>query len=82
MMAEQRKLSRDHLPKVHSFSRIVAGIESVPLATRYGLDGPGFEPPLGRDFSIPVQTSPEDHAGFCKMCPGLFPGGKAARSWS
>ena len=34
---------------------------SVGIATRQWLDGPGIESRLGSRFSAPVQTSPEAH---------------------
>jgi hypothetical protein len=33
--------------------------DAVGIATRYGLDGPGFEPRWKKDFSLPIQTGPE-----------------------
>jgi len=50
---------------------------SVGTATRYGLDGPGIESRWGARFSAPVQTRP-----LVQWFLGLFPGGKAAGTWS
>jgi hypothetical protein len=47
---------------------------SVGIATRYGLDGPGFESRWGRDFSAPVQTGPGFHPAANTMGSGLFLG--------
>ena len=75
-MAEQCKVSRGHLLKVYLYLRIVAGIAySVSDMLR------AEPPPVGARFSIRVQTTPEDDADSCTMCPDLFPGGKAARAW-
>jgi hypothetical protein len=35
---------------------VVGRYSSVGIATRHGLDGPGIESRLGRDFPAPVQT--------------------------
>jgi hypothetical protein len=51
---------------------------SVGIATGYGLDVPGIESLLGRDFFAPVQTGPGAHPASCTMGTGFFPGGKAA----
>ena len=47
---------------------------SVGVATRYGLDGPGIEARWGRDFSHPSRPA---------LGPAhrVFPGGKAAGAW-
>ena len=39
----------------------------VGIATRYGVDGPGFAPQWGRDFPLPVQTGPGAHRASCAM---------------
>jgi len=49
---------------------------SVGIATRYGLDGPGFESRLERDFSIPVNTGPGVRPASYTMGTGSFPGVK------
>jgi len=48
---------------------------SVGIATRYRLDGPGFESRLGARFSAPVQT------GLLYNWYRIFPGGKEAEVW-
>jgi hypothetical protein len=54
---------------------------SVGIVTRYVLDGPGIEAPVGARFSAPVQTGPGAHPASYTMVPGLFPEGKAAGAW-
>lgn len=51
------------------------------IATRYGLDGLGFETMLGVRFTGPIQTGDEAHSAFCKWVLGLFPRGEAAGAW-
>jgi hypothetical protein len=52
----------------------------VDVASRYGLDGPGFEPRwLGRFFG-PIQTSPLTQPASCKMGTGSLSGDKAAEA--
>jgi hypothetical protein len=51
---------------------------SVGIATAYRLDGFGFEPWWGRDFSVPFQTGPGAHPVSCKIGTGSVPRGKAA----
>ena len=43
----------------------------VGSATRYALDGPGFE----------IQTAPRPTQPPAQLMPGLCPGGKAAGEW-
>ena len=50
-----------------------------PIATGYGLDGPGFESQWGARFSVPVQTSPGAHPASCTMGTGSFPAVKIGR---
>ena len=40
---------------------------AIDIATRYGLDGPGIEPPVGAKFSAPAQIGPGAHPDSCKM---------------
>jgi len=51
---------------------------SVGVATYYGLDGPGIESRLGRDF-WPFQAGPGFHPASCTMDTGSFPGVKCGR---
>jgi len=53
---------------------------SVHIATRYGLDGPGIESRWGRDFP-PVQTGPGVHPASCTMGTGSLPGVEAVGAW-
>ena len=54
---------------------------SVSIVTRYGLDGPGIESRLGRDFPHPSRQALGATQPPIKWVPGLFPGGKAAGAW-
>ena len=56
--------------------------KSVAIATRYGLDGPGIESRLGRDFPHLSRPALGPTQPSIQLVPGLFPGGKAARTWS
>ena len=50
---------------------------SVGIATRYGLDGPGVESRWGgAKFSAPIQTSPGAHPASSIMGTGSLPGVK------
>jgi len=51
---------------------------SVGIATDYGLDGPGIESRLGRDFPS-VQTGPGAHPASCTMGTESFPRVKCGR---
>jgi hypothetical protein len=51
---------------------------SVGIATDYGLDCPGIESRLRRDFP-PVHTGPGSHSASCTMGTGSFPGVKCSR---
>jgi len=64
--------------RVNYFSKHCGPGSSVGIATDYGLDGPGSNPGVGRDFP-PVRTGPGDHTASCKMGTGSFPGVKCAR---
>jgi hypothetical protein len=49
---------------------------SVGIATGYGLDGPGIEFRLGRDFPHPSRPALGAHPASCTMGTGSFPGVK------
>ena len=54
----------------------------VGTATLYGLDGPGFEPLWGPDFSSHVHTGPRAYPAYYTMGNRFFfTGGKAAGAW-
>ena len=57
-------------------------ISDIRIATRYGLDGPGIESRLGRDFSQPSRLALGPTQPSIQWVPGLFPWGKAAGAWS
>ena len=66
-----------HFPALkHSSTSTVAGgrDNSVGIATRYRLDGPGIESPVVARFSAAVQTGPGAHPASCTMGTGSFPG--------
>ena len=46
---------------------------SVGIATRYGLDGPGIESQWEARFSAPVQAGSGAHPASCTMGTGSFP---------
>ena len=47
---------------------------SVGIATRYGLDGPGIESRLGRDFPHPSRPAPGPTQPPIRWVPGLSQG--------
>ena len=49
---------------------------AVGVATRYGLDSPGFESRWGASFSAPVQTGPSAHPACNTIGTGSVPGTK------
>ena len=49
---------------------------SVGIATRYRLDGPGIDSRWGRDFSHPSRPAPGAHPASYTMGTGSFPGVK------
>ena len=54
---------------------------SVGIATRYGLYGPGIESRWRRDFPHPSRLALEPTQPLIQWVPGLFPGGKAVGAW-
>jgi hypothetical protein len=50
---------------------------SVGIATRYGLGGPGIKSQWGRDFPHTSRPAPAS----CAMGTGNFSGDKAAATW-
>jgi hypothetical protein len=56
---------------------VVGRDNSVGIATRYGLAGPGIESQWGARLSAPVQTGPGAHSASYTMGTGSFPEGKA-----
>ena len=59
----------------------VCRVNTVGIATCYGLDGSRFEAQWGTRLSIPVLTDPEAYRSSVQCVPGLFPRGEAAGSW-
>jgi hypothetical protein len=51
---------------VHLPSSLVGRDNSVGIAPRYGLDGPGIEFRWGRDFPHPSRPAPGAHPASCK----------------
>ena len=62
--------------KINYIDTAVGRDSAVGIATRYGLDGPGIESPVGARFSAPVQTCLGAHPASCTMRTGSFPGVK------
>jgi len=58
--------------KLHQ--QFVGRDSSVGIVTRYGLDGPGIESRLGRDFPQPSRPALETHPASCTKCTWSFPG--------
>ena len=54
---------------------------SVGIATRYGLDGPGIESRWEARFSAPVLTGPGAHLASSTMGTCALPGVKATGGW-
>ena len=54
---------------------------SVGIATRYRLDGPGIDSRWGRDFSHPSRPAPGAHPASYTKGTGFFPGSKVTGSW-
>ena len=55
-------------------SAVTGRDSSVGIVTRYGLDGPGIESRWGRDFSVPIQTSPGAHPASITIGTRSLPG--------
>jgi hypothetical protein len=53
----------------------------VTIATRYGLEGWGFEPRWGREFSQPVRTAPTLTQPPLQWVLGLCPRGRVVATW-
>jgi hypothetical protein len=49
---------------------------SVGIAPRYGMDGPGIESQWGRDFAHPSRPTPGAHPALYTVGTGSFPGVK------
>ena len=61
----------------HSYRTGATGRDSsVGLATRYRMDGPGIEFPVGARFSTALQTGPGAHPSSFTVGTGSFPGVK------
>jgi hypothetical protein len=55
---------------------VIFGAEIVSIATRYGLDGPGIESWLGRDFPHPSRLDLGPTQTPIQWVPGSFQGVK------
>jgi hypothetical protein len=73
---EWRKVRQDRAASVHlyldySLYVLIGGRNSVVgIATRYWLDGPGFEPRWEVRFSGPIQIGPEAQVAWCTVGTG------------
>jgi hypothetical protein len=54
---------------------------TVGIATRYGMDGPGTESRWEARIATPVQTGLGAYPASYTMGTGIFPGGKAVGAW-
>ena len=61
--------------------QVVGRDNSVGIATRYRLDGPGIQCRWGQDFPHPSTLTLWPSQPPIQPVPGLFPGGKAAGVW-
>jgi hypothetical protein len=59
-----------HYHKFYQYLSLMGRGSAVGIATRYGLDGPGFESRWGARLSAPVQTGPGAHPVPCTMGNG------------
>ena len=59
----------------------ICGGNTVGIATRYGLDGPGIESRWGQNFPCPSRPALGPTLLPTQWVQGLFPGGKAAGAW-
>jgi len=62
--------------KKHWFPRYLKSNCVQVTATRYGLDGPWIQSPVGAKFSAPAHTGPGAHPVSCKMGTRSIPGVK------
>jgi hypothetical protein len=53
-------------------------LEEIRPSKRYGLDGPGFEPPRERDFLGPSRPTPKPIQPPVKWIPGIKRPGRGA----
>ena len=74
---EQQQLEKE----LRILVAVVGRDSSVGIATRYRLDGPGFESRWGRDFPHPSRPALGPAQPPIQWVPGFFPGGKAAWVW-
>ena len=67
MLADVSNLMKELTRLIVDIMKIMNRDSVVGIATRYELDRPGIEIPVGKEFSAPVQTGP---GASCTMDSG------------
>ena len=67
-----------HYHKFYQYFSLMGRGSVVGIATRYGLDGPGFESRWGRDYPHPFRPALGHTQSHVQWVTGLFPESKDA----